>query len=157
MKKVVNILLGAILGLVAGGISVGKLYKKIVGNREEKIDKFKRYYNMLNQWLILSQQNKPLSQYFIDSGYRSIAIYGMGEMGQRLYDELKDSEIEMKYVIDREENIYTPIEIHDPESVIDGVDVVVVTAVFDYERIIEKLADKASCPIISLEDVIFSI
>ncbi len=85
MKKVVNILLGAILGLVAGGISVGKLYKKIVGNREEKIDKFKRYYNMLNQWLILSQQNKPLSQYFIDSGYRSIAIYGMGEMGQRLY------------------------------------------------------------------------
>lgn len=157
MKKGGIALLSTILGVAAGAAGAGYLGGKQVEQKNEKVDKFKGYYNMLNQWLILRQGGKNLAEYFKSNNYKTIAIYGMGEMGNRLYDELKDTDIEIKYAVDKNAaSTYSELEVIDPDDAkYEKVDAIIVTATFAFDDIEEKLAEKVDFPIISLEDVVY--
>lgn len=153
MKKVfmfLSIVIGSICGFF-----VGRNTKK--GTEEdERVYKFKSYYNMLNQWLFLKQSGKSIETYFQKNDIKSIAIYGMGEMGNRLYDELKERNIEIKYGIDK--NIgkaYSEIKMYDCDEEWEEVDAIVITAIFAFDEISEKISSKTSIPIVSLEDVVY--
>jgi len=155
MKKGIIGGLGIVIGVLAGSVITGRVSEKNLEKKSEKVNKFKSYYNMLNQWLVLKGQGKSLEEYFTGNGYKTIAIYGMGEMGNRLYEELKDSDIEIQYAIDKAPGaVYSELEVREAEEEMDKVDVVIVTATFAYDEIKEELEDKFTCPIISLEDVI---
>ena len=84
-----------LMGLArAGAVALSvKTSQDAIAEKDQKINKFKNYYNMLNKWLYLKQNGTSLDTYFKKNDYNSIAIYGMGEMGNRLYDELKQSSI----------------------------------------------------------------
>ncbi len=158
MKKGTVAVLSTIIGAVAGAAGSGYLGNKQVNLKSEKVDKFKGYYNMLNQWLILKQEGKSLSEYFKANGYKTIAIYGMGEMGNRLYDELKDSEIDVKYAIDKNAaSTYSELEVFELEDVLSEVDAIVVTATFAFDAIEEEICTKVGYPVISLDDVVYGI
>lgn len=158
MKKGIVGILGAVVGAVAGGIAIGRLSGKSIEQKSEKIDKFKGYYNMLNQWLALKQKGQRLEKYFVDNGYKTIAIYGMGEMGNRLYDELCDTEIKVKYAIDKVAgSTFSELDVREVDSELDAVDAVIVTAIFAFDEICEELEDKLDCPLISLDDVIYEL
>ena len=64
MKKSATAIVSGLIGAVAGTVGVGYLKQKQEEQKDKKIDKFKSYYNMLNQWLILKQEGKSLEQYF---------------------------------------------------------------------------------------------
>lgn len=158
MKKGVVAFLSGIIGAVIGAVGSGYLGSKQIERKTEKVDKFKGYYNILNQWLVLKQEGKCLSEFFKVNNYKTIAIYGMGEMGNRLYDELKDSEIEVKYAVDKNaDSTYSELNVIYPEEDFEVADVMVVTATFAYCEIEEKLSKKISFPIVSLEDVVYEI
>lgn len=158
MKKGGVAVLAAIIGAAAGAAGSGYLGQKQVGQKSEKVDKFKSYYNMLNQWLILKQEGKTLEKYFTDNGYKTIAIYGMGEMGNRLYDELKGTGIEVKYAIDKDAaGIYSDLDVVDVEDEFEEVDAVIVSAIFAFDEIEKILSEKLNCPIVSLEDVVYDV
>ena len=155
MKKgkiaVVSSIIGSIISLS------GVLYyeSKLIKDKQAKVDKFKCYYNMLNQWLINKQQEKSLVNYFLRNNYKKIAIYGVGEMGNRLYEEIKDSDIEIKYAIDKIEVGYLEdLEVVSPEEELDKVDAIIVSAIFAFDEIEEQLRSRIDCEIISLEDII---
>ena len=149
-KMVISFLSGSIVA----AIGIGKYAQKNIGESYKKINKFKNYYNVLIQWLAKKQKNQSIEKYFIDNGYKTIAIYGMGELGNRLYEELKETEIIMKYGIDKNSG-FGEIEILDIDDELPEVDVVVVTAVFDFDKIESNLKDKVNCPVISLEDIVY--
>lgn len=159
MKKGTVAVLSNIIGAFAGATASSVVARKNMNKKEEKINKFKSYYNMLNQWLMLKQEKKSLEIYFIDNGYKTVAIYGMGEMGSRLYEELKYSEtVKVKYAIDKNvANTYSELEVLDVEDDFEEVDVIVVTAIFAYDEIEETIAEKYSGNIVSLEDVVYEI
>lgn len=158
MKKGVLTGVSLLTGAVAGAVAMNKLKEKAVDSQAEKVDKFKGYYNMLNQWLILKQEGKSLIEYFNKNGYKSVAIYGMGEMGNRLYDELKDSEIELKYAIDKNAaGTYSELNVIGKDDDFPEVDVLVVTATFAFDEIEDELSGKVDWPIVSLEDVVYEI
>lgn len=99
-----------------------------------------------------------MTDYFDKHMYRSIAIYGMSYAGERLMDEVKDSGITVKYGIDKNADaIYADIDILSPDEQLEEVDAVVVTPVFFIDEIEKVLAEKISCPIISLEDILYDI
>lgn len=157
MKKGVVGLLGTVVGALGGAAAVYCL-KENKTTDMKGYDKFKSYYNMLNQWLSLKQQGKSLEEYFIENNISKIAIYGMGEMGSRLYDELKNSSIEVVCGIDAKlENVFAEIEMVPVGKKIEGIDAVVVSAVFAFEEIGEKLSEYIDCEIISLEDIVFDM
>lgn len=159
MKKSVIGMVGAVAGMVTGVALTKTAYNKRVNEKAEKIDKFKGYYGLLNQWLYIKQTGNSLVEYFSKNNYNRIAIYGLGELGDRLIDELKNSNIEIVYGIDKSSNgISSELKVYSPEQVVDveeTVDVVVVTAIFAYEEIEDELYNQIDCDIVSLEDVVF--
>lgn len=158
MKKVLKTMVSTIVGAVAGAIAVFKVQEGFLVKKDEKINKFKAYYNVLNQWLIVKQNGKNLYQYFEKNSYKTVAIYGMGELGNRLYDELKDTDIEVKYVVDQNaDTTYSEVEVFGKEDALEEVDVMVVTAIFAYDKIERDMRKKISAPIISLNDVVYDL
>ena len=156
MKKGTVAVLSTMIGAIAGAVGSGYLGTKEIEKKTEKVDKFKSYYNMLDQWLILKQEGKNLENYFIDNNYQTIAIYGMGEMGNRLYEELKNSTIKVMYAIDKEAaSAYADIDVFEPNDDLAPVDVIVVSAIFAFDEINETLSEIVDYPIISLEDVVY--
>ena len=82
----------------------------------------------------------------------------MGELGTRLYEELKDSNIVIKYVADKSSSINMPdVNIIDVKDMTDDVDVIVVTPIFAMDDIRIMLEKRLNCPIISLEDIVYEI
>ena len=75
-------------------------------------------------------------------------------MGKHLYEELKDSKIEVAYAIDRNISGSGEMKVYNLNDKLPEVDAVVVSATFDYDAIYEQLSDKVYCPIISLEEVV---
>lgn len=159
MKKGIVAGMSLLIGGTIGAGIVGALNGNIIDKKEGKIDKFKSYYNMLNQWLILKQEGKTLEDYFVNHNIYSIAIYGMGEMGNRLYDELKNSEkVKVKYAIDKEAgSTYAEIDVKELEDDLEKVDAIVVTAIFAFGDISEEVNEVVDYPIISLEDIVFEV
>jgi len=132
-----------------------KLMKKEYNVELARSNKFKAYYNLLNQWLVINQEGKSLEQYFINNNYKTIAIYGVGNLGKRLYEELKNSSIKVKYAIDRDtSNKLMDLEVFSVEDVLEDVDVIVVTPVFAFEEIEFEINSNYDFPIVSLGDII---
>lgn len=113
-------------------------------------------YEFMNRWLALKQAGVDFSTFFSDQGIRSIAIYGIHHMGERLYDELKGSQVKVVYGIDQ--NTRKPkweIPILRPNDVLEPVDAIVITPIFDFMEIRSSLSSKLDCPMIFIEDVLF--
>lgn len=149
---------GVAAGAVVGAVAVKKLQGLGVDEKDARIDKFKTYYNMLNQWLIIKHDGKSLEKYFIDNNYNTIAIYGMGEIGNRLYEDLQNTSVAVKYAVDQNAaGTYTDLEVQGIEDEFAEVDAIVVTATFAFDEIEEELSKKVDFPIISLEEVVYGI
>lgn len=158
MKKGFGLLtvLSSIIAAFFGGVLFSNnLKNKVIEKENDKVIKFKRYYYTLNQLLIIKQEGKFLLEYFIKNGYKNIAIYGMGEMGNRLINELKNTEINVKYGIDKNAGSTAELDVYELEDNLENVDAIVVTAIFAFEEIEKELSQVIDCPIISLEDIIF--
>lgn len=159
MKKRTLTIVSAIAGMVGGFLGHKYLTKsKCKCNNISDTEKFRAYYNMLNQWLYLKGKGRTLETYFIENGYKSIAIYGMGEMGTRLYEELKGSCVEIEYAVDKaavSEDL--EISVVDAQEELDDADAIVVTPIFAFDEIEQELCKKVSCPIISLEEIVYEL
>lgn len=104
-----------------------------------------------SRWMRLLQQGRSLGDTLIQMGYKRIAIYGYGHLGKALYRELAESKCCVSYIVDKylSEN---DTEVLRPGEDIPGIDAVIVTAIYDYEKIRKKYEDKI--PYISLVFVI---
>lgn len=158
MKKSTLSILSTLGGTLAGALVV----KKFAGDETEKqqkmSDKHLALFLMMNQWVAVKQEGKNLADYFDRMRYKTIAIYGMSYAGERLVEELKDSAIQIKYGIDQKaDSIYADIDLRTLEDELEKVDAVIVTPVFFFDEIEEKLSQKMDCPIISLEDILYEV
>lgn len=154
MKKFGKLLLSlSVAGVVA--YLMNNIHQNMQ-QKEEKVSKFKDYYNIVSEWLALKQEGKGLTEFFVENGYKTIAIYGMGELGNRLYEELKNTDIEVKYAIDQNGvSDYPELQIIESGSNVPRVDVMVVTAVFAFDDIYEKYEGMGPDQIVSLKDVVY--
>ena len=157
-RRVLSFLLGGVVGGIAGASAVGNKLGKDVKREHTYAQKHLMIMRMFNQWLIDKQEGKNLASFFEVNGYKSIAIYGMSYLGERLVDELKGSGIEVKYAIDKNaDNIYADIEVKQPTDDLPKVDAVVVTAVYFFDEIESELVELVDCPVISLKDVLVGV
>ncbi|MBD5492109.1 MAG: glycosyltransferase [Lachnospiraceae bacterium] len=113
-------------------------------------------YEFMNRWLMLKQQGISLSLFFAHKKIKTIAIYGVHNMGQRLYDELQNSGITVKYGIDRSpQKAKWGVPVLHPDEALEMVDAVVITPIFDFLEIRDSLSVTLSCPMFSIEEVLF--
>ncbi len=158
MKKGIISVLSVLGGAAAGAAVVGKKMGFKIHDRQELADKHLALFLMMNQWVKVKQEGKHLADYFEQNGYKEIAVYGMSYAGETLVEELRGSNITVKYGIDKKaEKIYADINMITPEEELDCVDAIVVTSITFIDEIEKKLSQKISCPIISLEDILYQI
>lgn len=129
---------------------------------EEKIallndlNKFRSYYRLLDRWMGLKERGETLEKYFLENGYQKVIIYGFAALGKHLYEELKNSQIEVVCALDRRQGLfYEGLKVQDVSEEIPECDVIVVTAVSEYSEIEKKLRKRIEKKIISLQEVIF--
>lgn len=145
-------------GLIAAFIGFYK--KKVLSQKriQLELNKKKAFYLIMNEWLHIKCQGRGLDVFFINNGYKKVAIYGMTELGWRLNEELANSSIEITCAIDKNaDNIFCEIPIFHPNDELPKTDVIVVTAISAFEEICNFLNTKTDCDIVSLEEVIMSI
>ena len=158
MKK---ILLALVLG--AAGFVGGIAYKNtsedsIQAEKSKKnVRRLDLYYNLLIEWLAKKQSGFDYAEYLYKLGYKKIAVYGVGELGIRFIDELKNTSIQVVCAIDQNEACgYLNVKIINPGDPLDeNVDLLVVTPIHVYAEIEKNVKDYVECPVVSLEDVIY--
>lgn len=110
--------------------------------------------NIQSRWMLLLQKGQGLKSAMQHMGYHKIAIYGFGHLGKALYREMEGAECKVAYIIDKylEPSAEKEVEILKPGADVPGIDAVIVTAVYEHDKIKKKYEDKT--PYISLADVI---
>lgn len=145
--------IGLLIGLVVMYCFMKRLYDKKLQYKQIEIIKNVQISQFLNNWLQMYQMKKNMVPYILDMGYKSIAIYGMGILGQRLYDELEESDIIVKYAIDRNAaNIRDLVDVKHPSEELEPVEAVIVTSLYYVDEIKRDMESKMECPVISLMD-----
>lgn len=162
MKKgtisVLSVIAGVVVGATVGVSIVAKKEKEVQNKWKKMSNKHLDLMLLLNQWLITKEEKKSIVDYFHENKFKSIAIYGMSYVGERVYDELKNSDVTVKYAIDQNaDRIYSEIDVISPDEDLETVDAIIVTPISFYDEIEESLSSKVNCPIISLEDILYQI
>lgn len=156
MRKV-----GLCVSLAALCFGIWQLYR--MNELEKELEDQKRLkensreqYLLFNQWLKLRQSGRSICNYLSEKGYHTVAIYGMGYNGERVLQELKDSEIEVSYGIDKKaDNIVSEIEVLAADADFPETDAIIVSEPIYMETIVKLLKTKVNCPIVSLEEAIY--
>lgn len=150
--------IGGIVGAVAGWAAAYEKYQKEKKLKDDRINKFKKYFDVTNEWIRLKNEGRNLTEFFEKNKWSKIAIYGMGELGNRLAEELEGSSITIEYAIDKKESISHPeIKIKSMQDNLPPVDVIVVTPFFMYDAVEAELMELVEYPVISIEDVVLFI
>ncbi|MCI8418504.1 MAG: hypothetical protein HFI33_13600 [Lachnospiraceae bacterium] len=158
MKKKMLLLCFLVLGSIIKIIAINKYIKRNIIKLLLVLNKRQMSFRLMNQWVKVKQKGKNLSEYFELAGYRKIAIYGMGYIGETLLSELNGTKTEVLYGIDQNaDTIYANIDILSLKDDLQRVDVVVVTAVNSFEAISENIKKKLDCPVVSIIDVVYDI
>ncbi|MFT4144617.1 MAG: hypothetical protein QM644_09200 [Mobilitalea sp.] len=153
------------LSVIAGILSVGLLmyirFQKImIKDLNGRLLKFKNYYNLYNVWIQSKLEGFSFSEKLMSAGYNKIGIYGNGEIGCRLYEELKGSDVQVSFFVDKlandmeilhDENVPV-ITVNNLNNNCD-VDVIIITTVNIFDEIKGLVEENTSCEIISVEDL----
>lgn len=110
--------------------------------------------SILSEWLYAYRSGIRVSDYFEKYGYFSVAIYGMGILGLQLKEELKESELELSYYIDRVDKVMeNDLKRVSIEDKLPEVDCIVVTVITEFETIYNILKEKSSASIINIMEI----
>lgn len=141
---------------IAVGIMVATFFwKNIIEKLNSNYRKISGYYHIFSEWLGNEFHGQKTELFFEKNGYKSVAIYGMKEFGVHLYEMLKDSDVKVEYVIDRNPSVVLEdIKCYKPSDELPKVDVIVVTASYYFNEISKQL-QHIGCRIVSIEDVIY--
>jgi len=131
---------------------------KEIYNLKNLSDKHLMLFLLMNEWVKAKQMNKSVESYLLSEGFRTIAVYGMSYAGQRLCDELIDSNVKIAYCIDQKNGgSYKGYEVIALNEMCKEVDAIVVTPVFYFEEIKKQINKILDAPVISLEEIIYGL
>lgn len=113
-------------------------------------------YELVRDWLYFTNKGHLIQEYFEENSYTRIVIYGAGDLGILLLDNLKNTSINVIDIYDyNAANIYLDKPVHSYQQQVIKADCIVVTAIYEFDVIKEMLeAIYKQPPIISLEEII---
>lgn len=124
-----------------------------VNKRQKMIEEF---YHIFDQWLTLYEEGVGVDSILIGYKYYNVAIYGMGTMAMHLIAALKESQVSIKYIIDKNSaDFYTDVKVVSLEEVKEPVDVIICTCIDENYETIKQLSERLNCSVVSLADIVF--
>jgi len=118
-------------------------------------DKHFKLYMLMNEWTHMLQDGRSVVDYLKKKGYKKIAVYGFNYVGETLVRELRNSDIEVAYIVDQNaEYMYAPSRIIKPTEISEVVDVMVVTVLDNTGLFCKELKNKLSFDVMYIGDII---
>lgn len=161
-EKVIVGIIAIIVGIVVGVyFCISQIVKPTVielKKSREMSNKHLKLYLLMNDWVYIKQKDISIEKYFVDNGYRRVAIYGMNYVGKTLLNELSETNVKIVAGIDRVgEKTTDLIKIVKPEEFNEAVDAVIVTPITYFDDIADAMEQKTKANIISIEDIIYDL
>ena len=127
----------------------------------EACNKYRHLFSLSNELIDIKQRKLTLASWFESNSIRTIAIYGMGQLGKLLLNELKGTDVNVDYAIDKNatEVCCENLKLYsiDELSLPDCVDAIVVTPICEFKEIESLLQRKVSVRIVSLEEIVNAV
>lgn len=123
-----------------------------------KYMKFHEMFHIMLKWMKVRNRGIGIDTFFKSKKYHNIAIYGLGYIGECIYEELCKSDIKVKYGID-----YMALDFEEElpivriESELEEVDAIIITVIENKQQLIDILKEKVLCPIITTEEILDDI
>lgn len=118
-------------------------------------DKYRGYWSVLDSWMTLMENGNSPIDYFVEKGYKKVAIYGYGMLGKHLVFQMQEKKINVDYIIERQSGKQTnEIPLYSLDDKLPLVDVVIVTVLYDFVQIKNCIKKKLNTDIISIEDLL---
>lgn len=117
----------------------------------------KYYKETLLQWVDLLRKGRCLSDWFNEKGVNTISLWGLGDVGKRLIDDVSN-QIEIRCIIETNPNDkeYKGIKIgtiHELENDISDCDLIVLIPGYDTKRISKNFDDHLVKKIIAVDEL----
>ena len=151
------IVISIIIGIFIGVVVTWHFLDKVIVNYSNLSDKHIELFNLLVLWVKMYQLHGKISDYLYSKNYKSIAIYGFGTVGELLLNEISSSNINIKYIIDKEKKYTGDIPLISPDDVFSPVDVIIVTPVYYYANIRNLINKKTKIKVVSLFDIFYEV
>lgn len=120
-----------------------------------------KYYLMfrtVHNWLRLKNRGIYIESYLISKGWNVIAIYGMGYLGECLYEELENTDIQVLYGIDQSARDYMgEFHVYQINEQLENVDMIIVTFESDLLNTKKYVQNKMKCPVFSLYEILIDM
>lgn len=152
----------ALTTAVAGGAVVKHVFKKELEKKTSENKLLDKTYALYYHWLLLRQNGINISDYFIENGLENIAVFDLSPQGRRFIDELKETDINVLYAIEKENlaavhETLQVLRLHDDE--LPKCDAVIVCSLNNFNGIEEELKKELGedSKIISLGDILLSL
>lgn len=129
--------------------------EELVRHNNEELQKYNYLFKTACQWVRLNNENHDVSDWINKRDWKKVAIYGMGELGTVLLEDLRKKGILVEYGIDREKGkVCGDIPIYTVDEMPETVDGIIVTAITYYDEISRRINSKCKIPVVSLKDVL---
>lgn len=107
-------------------------------------EQFAYMHSTLCKWLKLKIDGNGLAQLLKNRGIDSIILYGIGGLGEYAYEELKNSQVKISYIVDKRyrdfPNGYDSISVIGLEQIPENMEeYVLVTPIFYFNDILKDL------------------
>lgn len=138
--------------------SVNSFEKKEINRLRNLISKQKSIINVLDKFTKATSVNAYIKNYFNQMGISSVAVYGLGFLGNHFIDELNKTDIKLKYGIDKSaRNIKSTLDVFTLDDELPDVDAIVVLLPDIFPELYAQIRKNYSGMIISIEQVFESI
>ncbi|MCI9488660.1 MAG: glycosyltransferase family 2 protein [Dorea sp.] len=123
--------------------------------RLKLLGKFQRMSCIYDRWLSLKNKGICIAGCLRKKGYRTIAVYGVTSLGERLCQELETDKMGVSYFIDRNALFFdNGIKVCSPEEELCQVDVVIISLVQDEQQISDLLKTKLPADIWTIAELL---
>ncbi len=140
--------------IIAGmGYMIYFLYEAFK-EKNSQYNKMRKNFFLLYDWMDLERTGEHvLASRLQEKGYHEILIYGWGYLGERLYRELENTPIKVIGIVDKKNtNNYYDLPSYRVQSELPQADAVLITVLYDVEKIQVDVSKVIECPVISIED-----
>lgn len=116
----------------------------------------RKHLAIYKPWLEKMQRGENIADFIVNKEYKSVAVYGLGKPGVSLIQELRNSGVNIAYIIDQraEEIFYKDIEVYAFSDGLPKVDAVIITTVNDQRELKEKIMSYMKCDVYMLEELV---
>ena len=133
-------------------------YSLQIATIEAREERYRGYWKILDKLLLCKERKIFLANFLISSGYKKIAIYGLGLVGRHVIAEIKSNGVNIDFGIDQNEiNLEFGFPVYTLEDKLPDVEMIIVSVIYDYQNILEVLERKTNAKIISIDELLDQI